>query len=224
MGIFSVADDFPVHNFYDTGSVKLCNFSLVGDENHQLFPGNSFDNVHDFQRILAVQISCRFIRDDNFGVFYDGTSDADTLPFPAGKHFRRAVFITVNADPFQDVHNPLFNFLLILNPHHAQNQRYVVKNCLILDEIIVLENISNICIPDFVFLSVGTACQTLIADINLTAVHFVKTADGIKQSRLSTAGISQESDKPLIGEFYRSAVDGSDFVTFLLIKIFVYIC
>ncbi len=59
---------------------RTLQFSLVSDQNDQLLPGNRFDDVHDFYGIFAVQISRRFIGDDDFRVLDDGAGDADSLP------------------------------------------------------------------------------------------------------------------------------------------------
>ena len=89
----------------------------------------------------------------------------------------------------------------------AENQEYyqqkydsllsgILQHRLMGNQIIVLEDIADRCITDFILLVVGSACNLVIIQPDFSAVDFVQAANGIKQCGFPAAGWSQESYQP----------------------------
>ena len=80
----------------------------MGTENDGPFPSKLFDQVPNINNLFGIQSVCRFIKNDNLGISYDRTGDADSLTVAFGKIFDHSVEGVFNFDDTADFHEMLF--------------------------------------------------------------------------------------------------------------------
>ncbi len=70
--------------FYGEDSFGVAShFPVVGDQDNgrPLFPVKPVKRFHDFHAVFGIQIARRLIRQNYFGIVYQGTGDSHSLLF-----------------------------------------------------------------------------------------------------------------------------------------------
>ena len=149
--VFLVGNHPPVQQPYYPGRIELSQRLLVCHEYHELFLRYRFYYVHYFERVLAVEISRRFISYDNSRIFYYGSGDPDSLALTAGKHVGITVPVSVHPDLFQHVADLFLDLLLVFDAYHPERDSDVFEHSHIFNQVVVLEYIAYVEIPYLVY-------------------------------------------------------------------------
>jgi len=174
-----IRDHLAVPDPDDAGRIEIRQLLLMSHQYHQFFLRNRLDDIHYFQRILAVQVPRWLIRDHNGWILDDRTGNADSLPFSSGEHIGIPVAIPVHTHFVQNVINFLLDLFLVFDTDHLQCNGNVIKDRHIVHKIIILENISHIEISDLIYLPGTPAVQLFPVDVNVSAADLIQSADHI---------------------------------------------
>ena len=203
--------------------VEFRDIRLVSHQNYQPILGNRLDDVHNFDGISAVQVSRRLIGDDDLRVLGNGPGDGHPLPLSAGQGIRHLVPIRIDAHRLQAVVHPFLHLLPILYAHHSQGNGHVFKDGAVIQQVVVLENISNFRIPDDVHLVGTLPGDAFPVHVDLSRVDSVQPADGIQQRGFTAAGRAQQCHDAAFRQIQGGVVNDMNFVVFLSVEILIYI-
>ena len=203
--------------------VKFRDVRLVSHQNHQPVLGNRLDDVHDFDGVSAVQVSRRLIGYDDLRVLGDGPGDGHPLPLPPGQGIRHLVPIRIDTYRLQTVVHPFFHLLPILHAHHSKGDAHVLEDGAVVQQIVVLENISDLCISDDVHLVGALPGNAFPVHVDLSRVNPVQSADSIQQRGFTAAGRAQQCHDAAFRQVQRGVVDDMNFVVLLSVEILIYI-
>ena len=182
-----IGNHFPIPYADDSGRIEIGQLLFVGNQNDQLFLGNGLDDIHDLERVFAVEVSSWFVCDDDLRILDNGTRNADSLTLAAREHVSVTVTVPVHADFLENVIDFLFDFFLVLDANHAQRDGDIVKDGHIVNQIVVLENISDVQRTDLINLAFAPPGDFLTVNENASAVDFIQSANGVQQGRLAAA-------------------------------------
>ena len=184
----------------------------MSHQDDQLLIGYGLDYVHYLKGVGAVQISRRFVRYDYGRILDDGAGYAHSLPLSSGKHVGIALSVPVHANQVESILHLLLYLFFISDPYHPEHHGHVVKNRHAVDQVIVLENISDVEISDLVHPAGRAAGDLLSVYEYLSLVYLVKPADDVEERGLSAARRTQKSHQSLFTEFQRGIVYDVDLV------------
>ena len=221
--ILLIADHPSVSDADDAVGIEFRDILFVSDQQHQTISGQFLDQIHDFKRIAAVQISGGLVGDNNLRILDDGPGDGYSLALSAGQRAR--IFVSLRIDPygFQAVMHPFPDDLSVPDPHHPQSHGDVVENCLVIHQIEILEDISDVRIADCVDPAGTAAGNPLSVNKDAPAVYPVQPADGVEQRGLAAARSAQKGDDAALRQFQTGVVDHMDLIRLMAVEIFVYL-
>ena len=201
--------------------IELGYVALVGYENDQPLLRDRLDDVHDLKGIGAVEVACRLICDDYARVLYDSPCDRDSLPLTSGQRAGQLVPVLVDADLLKAVSYAGCDSCLIPNAYHAKSNGNVLKDRPVIQQVEVLENVTDARITDAVDLARTEPRDALAVYGYGTVIDFVESAYGVQQGRLTAAGRSQQTHYALVRQCHRGVVDDVDLIGLSLVVVLV---
>ena len=104
---------------------------------------NPLQKIHDFPWIIWVQVPRWLIRNQDFRIVDDRTSNRNPLLLPTGQFIREWADLVFQSDKIQNFHNTLFNIATALtdNLHSVGN---IFINGFLWKQFIILEDHSHI--------------------------------------------------------------------------------
>ncbi len=135
-------------------------------------------NIHDLIAHGAVQVTGRFVGEDDLRPADDGPGNGYPLLLPAGK-LRREMFDPVaQPDFFQGGRRQLLS-LFSRTAAIEQGQLYIVQYFQVIDQVITLKNEAQLLIPELGQLLVGKVLCRLFIDPDLTSRWGVQQAHNV---------------------------------------------
>ena len=171
------------------------------------------EQVHHLATVLRVEVTCRFVGEDELGVGDDGAGDGHPLLLTARQLLREVVFA------MSDVHagHDGLHTLLALGSrdvHVAQRQFDVLIHIQLINEVETLKHEANVALAELgavLFLEVAD----LMAEEFVTALGgVVQEAEDVEQGGLAASRRPHDGDKLAVVDFERNAVQCKGFNLF----------
>ena len=140
---FLVLDDSSVPHHDAARGVGLSLLIVVGDHDDKLVTGDFVQCLHHQRSRLAVQVSCRFVRDNNRRVLGEGSRDGHSLLLSSGKSGHSCSGIVPKSQPAQNSHDAGFQFSFFSSVEQHR-QLHVLIDSVTVNQVIILKNISDI--------------------------------------------------------------------------------
>ena len=167
-------------------------------------------DVQDFVAHVAVQVSGRFIGQDEGRASHNGARNGDPLFLPPGK-LGREVFHAVAEPHFFQSFFCQFPAIAAAAGAIEQGDFHVVQYREVVDEVETLENEANLLIADTSQLLVFVALQLAIVDGHFTFGRLVKQTHDVEQSTFATARRAHDGYKLPFLDVYIDVVQGQGF-------------
>ena len=169
-------------------------------------PIDLLKETHDLITLLAVQVACRLISEEELGLPYNGTGNAYQLLLATTELLREEVLLGNDLKAVEDFCHDAFALLAL----HASVDEWrfdVFVNGEFVDEVVGLEDKADVLLVQLAALALIEGMYRLIEEVIGPGIGFVQHADDIEQRRLAGAGRPHDRDKLTLIDFQIDALE-----------------
>ena len=203
-----IAHDPAVLHPDDPVGVFLRQLRVVGNHDHQPFPGNLLQQIHHLDAGLRVQGAGGFVRQQDIRVVDKSPGNGHPLHLAAGHLVGLLVELIAQSHRLQGCLCPLFP-LRRGDAGNGQCQLHIGQNTLMGDQIVALEHETDGMVPVGIPVPVRVFSGGNAVDDQIAAVIPVQTADDVQQCGLTGAAGAQNGHKFIVPQIQAHTVQCS---------------
>ena len=189
-----VADHLSVQQADNPVRIGICQLRIVGDHNHQPFPGDLPQDFHHLDAGFTVQRAGRFVCQQDLRIVHQRPGNRDTLHLSAAELVGFFAELIRQTDLLQRFLGPAAAFFLP-DPGQRQRQLDIGQHSLVGNQVIALEHESDRMVAVGIPVAFLKILCALSADDQVSVRVLVQPSDNIQQRRFPAAGRPQNRRK-----------------------------